>query len=508
MSNSHNPINFDHQIRGRETGEIQVTSAALVPSVIGIVVVDVWNFHWCKTSSERVACLVPRMNQCLEIARSIGMQVFLCPTDVAENYVGTLQYERPLAATRAPVPDLPDPDFPTPADGGGCPCGTTEKARCQVNYGWDGMNPDLIIADQDLIVDDRQLLYSLIREKGITHLIYMGVHTQMCLLGKSIGMLGMLKAGMPCVLARDLTDAHGYYDPQNGITPDDFTGDIVAHFERYLCPSINLVDTCRGADLWNDTSLVDPVRITPWGTPERPHLFEDPITVTLTTPWQQHAAIYYTIDGSEPTPQSLRYTQPLAIHLTTCLRASAYHGSHPICLPSHGYFARLIEHPPAPNVPLSDLIPIKASGPGHTYNGDNRWTPGINPPQTDRTNRKQPLRLRNIIYEKGIGIHAPNVMAYALQPEYRRFVALAGVDEYIIDHELGSNLAMYPSVVFKVFIDGALMGESPVMRIQEEPWRFDVEIPEGSRQIRLIATDGGNGNREDLANWVQAGFVI
>ena len=72
----------------------------------------------------------------------------------------------------------------------------------------------------------------------------------------------------------------------------------------------------------------------------------------------------------------------------------------------------------------------------------------------------------------------------------------------------GSNLAAYPSVVFKVFIDGALAAESPVMRITEEPWRFDVVIPTGSSRISLVASDAGNGNREDLANWVNAGFVV
>ena len=67
---------------------------------------------------------------------------------------------------------------------------------------------------------------------------------------------------------------------------------------------------------------------------------------------------------------------------------------------------------------------------------------------------------------------------------------------------------MYPSVVFRIVIDGLIVAGSPVMRIQEQPWRFDVSLPSGSRQIRLVTIDGGNGNREDLANWVNAGFVV
>ncbi len=33
-------------------------------------------------------------------------------------------------------------------------------------------------------------------------------------------------------------------------------------------------------------------------------------------------------------------------------------------------------------------------------------------------------------------------------------------------------------------------------------------IPPGSQRISVVAADGGNGNREDLANWVNAGFVL
>jgi len=99
-------------------------------------------------------------------------------------------------------------------------------------------------------------------------------------------------------------------------------------------------------------------------------------------------------------------------------------------------------------------------------------------------------------------------MMFALRPEYDRFVALAGVDEHLLEVAHGSNQAMHSSVVFKVFIDGREAASSPVMRIAFEPWRFDVKIPPGSRLISLTTTDAGNGNKEDLANWAHCGFVV
>jgi hypothetical protein len=106
-----------------------------------------------------------------------------------------------------------------------------------------------------------------------------------------------------------------------------------------------------------------------------------------------------------------------------------------------------------------------------------------------------------------MGVQAPCQLQYELKPEYSRFVGLAGVDERILETANGSNVARYPSVVFKVFVDGRQSASSPVMRIGFEPWRFDVTLPQGAGRISLVAADAGDGNREDLANWVNAGFV-
>lgn len=498
-------LTVDLQRRDPATGAIKLTTEKVDPKKVGVVVVDMWNFHWCKTSTERVGALVPRMNKSLQILRAMGAQVFLCPTDVADNYVGTPQLEAVLAMERMPLPSAVTLQCPAAPDGGGCTCG---KERCRGHYGWDGMHPDLIIGENDFIPNDPELLYAICKKRGITHLLYMGVHTQVCLLGKSVGVKRMLEAGMNCILARDLTDAHGMYDPEKGITPDAFTWRVVEHFEKHLTPTINMAETLQKAGKWDEQWVVDPVRIAPWGTVKRPHLFESEITVTLSAPWEKEATIVYTLDGSEPTPNSTRYTAPLKVKDTTLLRTAAFRNGRAVCLPSQGYFAHLEATPPLPDLNLSDLKFTRAVGPGHSPSfTDHRYSPLSNPPQMDTNNRKQSLKQRGKTYAKGIGVHAPNQMLYELKPEYDRFVALAGVDEHITEVNNASNLGMYPSVVFKVFIDGKLAAESPVMRMLEEPWRFNVLIPKGSKMISLVATDAGNGNKEDLANWVNAGFT-
>jgi hypothetical protein len=63
-------------------------------------------------------------------------------------------------------------------------------------------------------------------------------------------------------------------------------------------------------------------------------------------------------------------------------------------------------------------------------------------------------------------------------------------------------------VVFRVFVDGRMLAESPVMRISQEPWRFDVKLPEGGRHLRLACMDAGSRSPYDLGNCVDAGFVL
>jgi hypothetical protein len=318
----------------------------------------------------------------------------------------------------------------------------------------------------------------------------------------------MKSAGLRCMLARDMTDAHPGYDPARGFTPDLNTEQVVAHFEKHLAPTISFEEELSRLGRWKKDWVVDPVRITPWGTRMRPHLFEKPITVTLTAPLQSGAEIRYTLDGSVPTAKSLKYTGPFQVSDATRIRAGAFRKGRAVCLESEGVFARNGPIPPRPDVPLSALKPSRSVGFGHTYGGEVRYSGNTRPPQTDRANLGGPLRIDRTTFARGLGVHAPCEVEYALKPEFRRFVALAGADENLLEVSNGSNLAKFPSVVFKVLIDGREAAVSPVMRVKTSAWHFDVPIPEGARRISLVAMDAGDGSREDFADWAEAGFVV
>ena len=71
------------QTRGSD-GKPEIREEAVDARHVGIVVVDPWNFHWCKTATMRVDALIPRLNRALQVARELGMTGMLCPSDVVD----------------------------------------------------------------------------------------------------------------------------------------------------------------------------------------------------------------------------------------------------------------------------------------------------------------------------------------------------------------------------------------------------------------------------------------
>jgi len=139
----------------------------------------------------------------------------------------------------------------------------------------------------------------------------------------------------------------------------------------------------------------------------------------------------------------------------------------------------------------------------------------------DQNTANRPFRLNGKTYEKGIGTHAESEIVYELKPSYRRFVALFGIDDRPGEtHKFNKfrNLAWigkgrdlicdkFGSVTAEVHVDGVCLHESPILHGGDVPWPIDVLIPQGSRRIELVVTDGGDNHHWDISDWVNAGFL-
>ena len=217
---------------------------ALVPAKTAVVVVDMWDRHWCKTYTLRVANLVPRMNRTLEAARKLGIQVVFAPSDVVEFYKDSPQRKAMQSLPQQPEPKkiaVNSPGPPQPIDC--CECGPDRP--CKAGKVWTRQHADLKIAEGDLIADCNQgrELLNLCAARGIDTLLYMGVASNMCVQYRSMGMRNMKQYGLRVLMTADLVEAI----TSNGLdadrkkdlnfTPAGGTARVQRHVEQYLAPT-------------------------------------------------------------------------------------------------------------------------------------------------------------------------------------------------------------------------------------------------------------------------------
>jgi len=143
---------------------------------------------------------------------------------------------------------------------------------------------------------------------------------------------------------------------------------------------------------------------------------------------------------------------------------------------------------PTPEVFISDLHPVRAA---NGWNGD---------PRQDLSIEDNPIRLRGKEYRKGLGVHALSEVVYRARPQYKRFVAVVGVDDEKGDPPAGS-------ITFEVYADDTELFKSDVLTGASQPVAVNVEIPKGAKQIRLVVGDGGDGVASDHGDWAGAGFM-
>lgn len=216
-----------------------------------VVVCDMWDKHHCPDATERVGEMAPRMNEMLKAARARGCLIIHCPSDTMDFYRDhpgrRLAQSAPRVETAIPLEGWcslkPDKEAPLPiddSDGGcdGCPDCPSYKA-------WSRQHPALEVLPGDAITDSAEAFY-LMRQRGITNVVVMGVHINMCVLGRPFSIRQMVRQGQNVVLVRDMTDS--MYNHRKAPYVSHFRGTelVVEHIEKFWCPSITSSDFLGG----------------------------------------------------------------------------------------------------------------------------------------------------------------------------------------------------------------------------------------------------------------------
>ncbi len=105
----------------------------------------------------------------------------------------------------------------------------------------------------------------------------------------------------------------------------------------------------------------------------------------------------------------------------------------------------------------------------------------------------EPLRIDERSFSKGLGHHANGTITVLLDGAFRAF-----------DTEVGLQpCAAGGSVRFRVFVDGEPRFESRGLRASDAPVAVHISLA-GAMELRLEATDAGDGISCDMANWANA----
>ena len=224
-----------------------------------IIVCDMWDAHHCLNAVRREEEMVPRMEEFLSKAREGGALIIHAPSScmapykdhparkLAQGAKKSVNLPKDIDQWCRKIPSEEKGVYPIDQTDGGEDDDPTEHAEWHAKLTAMGRNPKapwksqhagLTIKDQDAISDSGSEIWNLLEERGTNHVLLVGVHTNMCVLGRPFGLRQMAKNGKTVALVRDLTDT--MYNPKKAPYVSHFEGTrlIVEHIEKYVCPTI------------------------------------------------------------------------------------------------------------------------------------------------------------------------------------------------------------------------------------------------------------------------------
>ncbi|WP_372444729.1 NPCBM/NEW2 domain-containing protein [Streptomyces coffeae] len=106
------------------------------------------------------------------------------------------------------------------------------------------------------------------------------------------------------------------------------------------------------------------------------------------------------------------------------------------------------------------------------------------------------LTIGGTTYAKGLGAHAPSEITYYTGGRCSTFSAQVGVDD-----EKNQN----GTVTFEVWADGKKAASTGTLTTADSAKAISAAV-DGAETVRLVATDAGDGNDSDHADWADATF--
>jgi type 1 glutamine amidotransferase/nicotinamidase-related amidase len=216
-----------------------------------VIVCDMWDQHWCLSATSRCEELAPRMNELIGAFRDRGALIVHAPSGTLDAYEGTPGRELVEQAVEeaGEVPDVGWASLDEEVEGAlpiddsdeGC----CDNPPCEPYQAWKGQTELMVIEPSDAITDSAEI-YALFEQRGIENVVLMGVHVNMCVLGRPFGIRRLVERDMNVVLVRDMTDS--MYNPAKSPRVPHVRGTelVIEHIEKHWCPTISSSDLLGG----------------------------------------------------------------------------------------------------------------------------------------------------------------------------------------------------------------------------------------------------------------------
>jgi formylglycine-generating enzyme required for sulfatase activity/nicotinamidase-related amidase len=237
-------------VQQRDKTGAKVSPAKWDVAKTAVLVCDMWDKHWCKGATRRVAEMSGPMNRTIAAARKRGMLIIHSPSSCIGAYKDHPARKRAQSAPKAAnippwiagwaskLASEKGAVWPIDQSDGGCDC----EPKCRSRRAWKRQIDTLEIADSDAITDSGVETWNLLSKRGIDNVIVMGVHTNMCVIGRPFGLRNLKRAGKNVVLVRDLTDTMYNSRRKPYVSHFKGTGLIVDYIETYVCGTITSSD--------------------------------------------------------------------------------------------------------------------------------------------------------------------------------------------------------------------------------------------------------------------------
>ena len=235
------------------------TPASWEPSQTAIIVCDMWDLHHCFNAVKRGTEMAPTMDRVLKTARDQGVTIIHAPSGCMDAYKDhparkhaaetprVKDYPKDIASWCYKIPAEERGKYPIDQSDGGEDDDPIEHKKWAEELASKGRNPKapwksqtdlLTIVDRDYISDGGEEIWSILERRGVKNVVLMGVHLNMCVLGRPFGLRRMAAAGKNVALMRDMTDT--MYNPKMSPFVGHFAGTdlIVEHVEKYVAPTV------------------------------------------------------------------------------------------------------------------------------------------------------------------------------------------------------------------------------------------------------------------------------